>query len=76
MTIKRLLVADHREIALRIVRACRELGVESVAVCSTADVRSPHARAADRAATIGPPYPRDCCLTVGAVIDAAHETGA
>ena len=74
--ISRLLVANRGEIALRIVRACRELGVESVAVCSTADAGAPHVRAADRAVTIGPPHPRDSYLNAGAIIDAARETGA
>lgn len=74
--ISRLLVANRGEIALRIVRACRELGIESVAVCSTADVGAPHARAADRAVTIGPPHPRDSYLNAGAIIDATRETGA
>ena len=74
--ISRLLVANRGEIALRIVRACRELGIESVAVCSTADAGAPHVRAADRAATIGPPHPRDSYLSIGAIIDAARETKA
>ena len=74
--ISRLLVANRGEIALRIIRACRELGIESVAVCSTADAGAPHVRAADRAVTIGPPHPRDSYLNAGAIIDAARETGA
>ena len=52
--IKRLLVANRGEIALRIIRACRELGVESVAVYSDADARAPHVSAADRSVHIGP----------------------
>ncbi len=75
-SISRLLVANRGEIALRVIRACRELGIESVAVCSTADVRAPHVRAADRAVTIGPPHPRDSYLNAGAIIDAARDTGA
>ena len=74
--ITRLLVANRGEIALRIVRACRELDIESVAVCSTADAGAPHVRAADRAVTIGPPHPRDSYLNIGAIIDAARQTGA
>ena len=74
--ITRLLVANRGEIALRIVRACRELDIESVAVCSTADAGAPHVRAADRAVTIGPPHPRDSYLNIGAIIDAALGTGA
>ena len=76
MTITRLLVANRGEIALRIVRACRELGIEAVAVCSTADAGAPHVRAADRVVTIGPPHPRDSYLNICAIIDAARETGA
>ncbi len=75
-SISRLLVANRGEIALRVIRACRELDVESVAVCSTADAGAPHVRAADRAVTIGPPHPRDSYLNCAAIIDAARETGA
>ena len=74
--IARLLVANRGEIALRIIRACRELGVGSVAVCSTADAGAPHARAADQTVTIGPPHPRDSYLNAGAIIDAARGAGA
>ena len=76
MSIRRLLVANRGEIALRIIRACRELGVETVAVCSSIDAGAPHARAADLSVTIGPPHPRDSYLSVSAVIDAARATGA
>ena len=76
MSIGRLLVANRGEIALRIIRACRELGIETVAVCSSLDTEAPHARAADQAVTIGSPHPRDSYLSVAAVIDAARATGA
>ena len=76
MSIGRLLVANRGEIALRIIRACRELGIETVAVCSSVDTRAPHARAADEAVTIGPPHPRDSYLSIDAVLDAARTTGA
>ncbi len=76
MSIRRLLIANRGEIAVRIVRACRELEIESVAVCSTIDARAPHARAADRCVTIGPPRPRESYLSIGALIDAARQTGA
>ena len=55
---KRVLVANRGEIALRIVRACHEEGLEAVAVYSAADRPSPHVRAADRAVQIGPAPPR------------------
>ncbi len=76
MSIRRLLIANRGEIALRVVRACRELEIESVAVCSTIDARAPHARAADRCITIGPPRPSESYLSIGALIDAARQTGA
>ena len=76
MSIGRLLVANRGEIALRIIRACRELGIETVAVCSSIDEGAPHTRAADRSVTIGPLHPRDSYLSIGAVIDAARTTGA
>jgi acetyl-CoA carboxylase biotin carboxylase subunit len=76
VSLRRLLIANRGEIALRIIRACRELEIESVAVCSSIDVDAPHARAADRAVTIGPPPPRDSYLSIEAVIDAARDSGA
>ena len=76
MSIGRLLVANRGEIALRIIRACRELGIETVAVCSSLESEAPHTRAADQSVTIGAPHPRDSYLSIGAVIDAARTTGA
>ena len=76
MSIGRLLVANRGEIALRIIRACRELGIETVAVCSSIDTEAPYAQTADLSVTIGPPHPRDSYLSIGAVIDAARTTGA
>ncbi len=54
LTIHRLLIANRGEIALRIIRACREMGIESVAIYSDVDARAPHVVAADRAVAIGP----------------------
>ena len=76
MSIGRLLVANRGEIALRIIRACRELGIETVAVCSSLESEAPHTRAADQSVTIGAPHPRDSYLSIGAVIDAIWTTGA
>jgi len=74
--IRRLLIANRGEIALRIIRACRELGVESVAVYSDADAGSPHALAADRAVGIGPAAAPESYLSIAKVIDAARAAGA
>jgi acetyl/propionyl-CoA carboxylase alpha subunit len=76
VSIRRLLIANRGEIAVRIIRACRELEVESVAVCSTIDARAPHARAADTCLTIGPPQPLESYLSIDAIIDAARQAGA
>jgi acetyl-CoA carboxylase, biotin carboxylase subunit len=72
----RVLIANRGEIALRIVAACRELGLESVAVYSTADETALHVREADRAICIGKPAARRSYLSIEAVIGAARETGA
>jgi acetyl-CoA carboxylase biotin carboxylase subunit len=74
--IRRLLVANRGEIALRIVRACRELGIESVAVYSDADRRSPHVGAADHAVRLGPPPPGESYLNIARLLAAARDTGA
>src|SRR5262249_13511480 len=76
MDIKRLLVANRGEIALRIIRACGELGIETVAVYSDADVNARHVRAADIAVRLGPAPAIDSYLNIPAVIDAARSAGA
>ncbi len=73
---KKILIANRGEIAVRIIRACRELGVRSVAVYSTADRESLHAQIADEAVCIGPPATKDSYLNMNAVIQAAVNTGA
>jgi acetyl-CoA carboxylase, biotin carboxylase subunit len=70
-----MLIANRGEIALRIIRACRELGIESVAVHSTADADSLHVRFADQAVCIGPPSSADSYLNVRALLSAADVTG-
>jgi 3-methylcrotonyl-CoA carboxylase alpha subunit len=74
--IRRLLIANRGEIALRIIRACRELDVESVAVYSDADRRSPHVAAADRAVRIGSAPAADSYLNINALINAARDAKA
>ncbi len=72
----RVLIANRGEIALRVVRACREEGLETVAVYSAADRSSPHVRAADRAVAIGPPAPSESYLNIARLVEAAVTTGA
>jgi acetyl-CoA carboxylase biotin carboxylase subunit len=74
--IRRLLIANRGEIAVRVARACRELGVESVAVFSDADATAPHVRAADRAVRIGPAPAHGSYLSIPAVVGAARAADA
>jgi acetyl-CoA carboxylase biotin carboxylase subunit len=74
--IKRVLIANRGEIALRIVRACRELAIETVAVYSDVDARAPHALAADRAMHIGPAPASESYLSIPKLIDAAQRSRA
>jgi len=73
---RRILVANRGEIALRVIMACRELGIETVAVHSTADADSLHVRFADEAVCIGPPESGKSYLNIAAVIAAAEITDA
>lgn len=73
---RKILIANRGEIAVRIIRACRELGVRSVAVYSTADKECLHAQIADEAVCIGPSATKDSYLNMNAVIQAAINTGA
>ncbi len=73
---KKVLIANRGEIALRVIRACRDLGLRSVAVHSTADADSLHVRFADEKVCIGPPPARQSYLNVPALISAAETTGA
>jgi acetyl-CoA carboxylase biotin carboxylase subunit len=73
---QKILIANRGEIALRIQRACRELGIQSVAVHSTADAEAMHVRLADESVCIGPPPAKDSYLNVPAILSAALVTGA
>ncbi len=72
----KVLIANRGEIALRIQRACRELGIPTVAVHSTADAEAMHVRLSDESVCIGPPAARDSYLNMSAILTAASITGA
>ena len=72
----KVLIANRGEIAVRIIRACRELGIGTVAVHSTADTDAMHVRLADESVCIGPPSARESYLNVRALLSAAAVTGA
>ncbi|MBC6405136.1 MAG: acetyl-CoA carboxylase biotin carboxylase subunit [Rhodospirillales bacterium] len=73
---EKILIANRGEIALRIHRACHEMGIKTVAVHSTADAEAMHVRLADESVCIGPPPSRDSYLSIPAIISAATITGA
>ena len=73
---KKVLIANRGEIALRVIRACRELGVQTVAVYSEADRESLHVRFADDDVCIGPAPARESYLNIPRIIAAAEITGA
>ncbi len=73
---KKILIANRGEIALRIIRTCREMGIKTVAVYSTADSESLHVKFADEAVCIGPPPSKDSYLNIPSIIAAAEITNA
>ena len=73
---EKILIANRGEIALRIHRACREMGIRTVAVHSTADADAMHVRLADESVCIGPPPARESYLNIPAILSAASVTGA
>ena len=76
MPFRKVLIANRGEIALRVHRACKEMGIKTVAVHSTADSTAMHVRLADESVCIGPPAARDSYLNMAAIISAAAITGA
>ncbi len=76
MLFQKILIANRGEIALRIQRACRELGIATVAVHSTADAEAMHVRLSDESVCIGPPPAKDSYLNIPAILSAAAITGA
>lgn len=72
----KILIANRGEVALRILRACREMGIKTVAIHSTADADSMHVRLADESVCIGPAPSRDSYLNIPAILSAADITGA
>ena len=72
----KILIANRGEIALRILRACREMGIKTVAIHSTADADSMHVRLADESVCIGPAPSKDSYLNMAAILSAADITGA
>src|SRR5215211_6627490 len=76
MPLRKVLIVNRGEVAVRIARACRELGLGTVAVYSSADDSAHHARYADDAVWIGKPSARDSYLNPAAIIDAAQQTSA
>jgi acetyl-CoA carboxylase biotin carboxylase subunit len=73
---KKILIANRGEIALRVMRTCREMGIKTVAVYSTADKESLHVKFADEAVCIGPPASKDSYLKIANIISAAEITNA
>jgi acetyl-CoA carboxylase, biotin carboxylase subunit len=72
----KVLIANRGEIAIRVMRACRELGLQTVAIYSDADRDSPHVLQADAAVCVGPPPSQESYLDVERIVDAARQTGA
>jgi acetyl-CoA carboxylase biotin carboxylase subunit len=73
---KKILIANRGEIALRVIRACREMGIKTVAVYSSADRGALHVQHADEAIAIGPPPPLESYLNIPKIVEAAKRTGA
>ena len=73
---EKVLIANRGEIALRVHRACKELGIKTVAVHSSADNEAMHVKLADESVCIGPPQAKDSYLNIPSIISACEITGA
>jgi propionyl-CoA carboxylase alpha chain len=73
---KKILIANRGEIACRVIRTCRKMGIATVAVYSDADARSPHVMMADEAVRLGPPPASESYLRADLILLACKETGA
>ncbi len=76
MMFEKVLIANRGEIALRVIRACKEMGIATVAIHSTADTDAMHVRLADESVCIGPPAAAESYLNIPAIIAACEITGA
>jgi acetyl-CoA carboxylase biotin carboxylase subunit len=76
LPLKKILIANRGEIAIRVARACREMGLSSVAIFSECDRASPHVRYADEAYPVGPSAPGESYLRIDKILDAARRSGA
>ncbi|HTY57168.1 MAG TPA: biotin carboxylase N-terminal domain-containing protein, partial [Bacteroidota bacterium] len=74
--IRKVLIANRGEIALRVIRSCRDMGIRTVAVYSTADRSAQHVTAADEAVPVGPPPSRESYLNIPRILEAASASGA
>src|ERR687890_2318138 len=73
---KKILIANRGEIAVRVIRACRDMGIAAATVYSECDRAALHVRLADEAWPVGPSAPRESYLRIDAIIDAAKQAGA